>query len=101
MAPEHTFISAGVTDLIIGAREMRNIDQFQFIELVRLCLQTHAWCVREEYNRNLLLAIAQGGVPLGDQILQDLLVVSVKERTEHATRLSAFATSLLSGFTKH
>lgn len=98
---EHTYVTAGVMDILLGARDLAGVDQFQFCELVRLCLQTHAWCVREEYNRNLLLAIAQGGVPLGNEIITDLLKVAEVERTDHAVRLSAFATALLSNFTKH
>lgn len=98
---DHSAVSVGVLDIVLGAREMREIDQYKFQQLVVLCLQTHAWCVREEYNRNLLLAITQGGAPLTNEIITELLNVSEKERTDHATRLSAFASALISGFTKH
>lgn len=94
---EHTLISAGVMDILMAAKDM---DEHQFQRLLALCLQTQAWCVREEYNRNLLLAIAQAG-PLTDEIIKALLDTAVAERTEHATKLSAFATSLLADFTKH
>lgn len=98
---DHTFVTTGIMDIILSARFMESVDQYRFAELVRLCLQTHAWCVREEYNRNLLLAIAQGNAPLGKEIITELLTVADKERVDHAMRLSAFATALISDFTKH
>lgn len=96
---DHTFVTAGVMDLLLGARSVPDIDDYKFAELVRLCLQTHAWCVREEYLRNLALVLSHG--PISEEVIKELEKLAVNEHTDHVTRLSAYATSLLSNFTKH
>lgn len=95
-------VKAGVMDILLGARDVPEVSTDQFGQLVMLCLQTHAWCVREELEENMLRAIAHAnGNPITKDVLDGLLAVAQQERLDHATKLSAFATSLLSNFSKH
>lgn len=102
LTEDHTVIRAEIIDLLMSTRDLAEATPQQYYQLIISCVHTLAWCVREEFNKNLLLAIAHaGGNPITKDVVDGLLDVAVKERVDHVTNLSAFANSLLAGFTKH
>lgn len=98
--PETALINMQIAGILIGARDMmKDISTPQFVDLVHLCMKTHAWCVREEYNNNLKVVLSHA--PIDEKVLAELHTLANTERREHAKLLENYVTSLIASTTKH
>lgn len=97
--PDLVIIKSTIADILVSAREQKDISMRQFVELVVLSMKTHAWCIREEYVNH--LQHVQTNAPITENVVEELRKDAFTERTNYVKQLEDYANSLSAENTKH
>lgn len=85
------YVRLGVMEILVSmiTHPAGTMDVVSIKEMVRLCLLTNAWCVREETYTNLRKALETA--PIGQEVLANLQHASTDERVDVSTKLAVCA----------